>query len=245
MDDKITIQSADATELSLPIAGVGSRSYAFIIDWHIRFILALAWFFIVYLLHAALGGIDFDFFFDDSWGLVTYLPAGLIYFLYHPVLEVGMQGRTPGKRMAGVRIVAMDGRTPGAGALLLRNVFRLVDSLPSVYMVGMAACIFTKNAVRIGDMAAGTLLVEEQQVGNNDLENVSALANHAHYSPEHLEILQNLLLRWKDMDPPSRVRLSEQLLGKMQVPLPAQTAAHVYGNSLHERLLAVQQGQTF
>ena len=50
-----------------------------------------------------------------------------------------MRGRTPGKRMAGVRIVARDGGAPSVGALLVRNVFRLIDSLPLLYGVGLVA----------------------------------------------------------------------------------------------------------
>ena len=43
-----------------------------------------------------------------------------------------MRGRTPGKRIAGVRLVTREGDIPGVGALLLRNVFRLLDSLPAL-----------------------------------------------------------------------------------------------------------------
>src|SRR2546430_15910805 len=64
--------------------------------------------------------------------------------------------------MAGVRIVARDGGAPSAGALLTRNVFRLVDSLPLCYGVGLITVVLTRDNLRIGDMAAGTLLVFEQ-----------------------------------------------------------------------------------
>ena len=245
MDDKITIQSADATEFSLPVAGIGSRSYAFIIDWHIRFIIALAWVLIIFVVLYFSPEDNISLFADSLWSSVAFIPASLIYFLYHPVIEVVMQGRTPGKRMAGVRIVALDGRTPTSGALVIRNIFRLIDSLPSLYMVGMGACIFSKNAVRIGDMAAGTLLVVENRNSEDDFEQVDALAQNTGYAPGQLEVLSSLLERWDSMEPPSRVRLAEQILKKMDVPLPAQTAAHKYGISLHERLLAIQKGKQF
>ena len=70
-----------------------------------------------------------------------------------------MRGRTPGKRIAGVRLVTREGDIPGAGALLLRNIFRLLDSLPVCYLVGLATVVFTEHHVRVGDLAAGTLLV--------------------------------------------------------------------------------------
>jgi len=245
MDDQITIQSADATELTLPIAGVGSRSYAFLLDWHIRFVLAMAWVLVVFLFLKLADGIELDLFTNNLWASVAWIPAFIIYFLYHPILEVTMHGRTPGKRMAGVRIVDLNGRTPGTGALIVRNIFRLVDSLPSLYMAGLTTCLFSKNAVRIGDMAAGTLLVKEQRASEADLDQLSLLANNTDYAPEHLELIQSLLSRWKNMDPPKRVELSEKILKKMDVRLPANMPSDRYDNNLFERLTAVQKGESF
>jgi len=242
MDDQITIQSADATALSIAIAGPGSRSYAFLLDWHIRFVVAAAWVLIVYLVLKFSNGTELDLFTNSAWTSVTWIPALLIYFLYHPVLEVLMHGRTPGKRMAGVRIVDLNGRTPSIGALVLRNMFRLVDSLPSLYMIGFTVCLFSKNAVRIGDMAAGTLLVKEQHATTSDLEQVSLIGKNTDYAPEHLELVNSLLSRWKDMDSSKRLALAEKMLKKMSIALPPQTAAHTYGNSVYEKLVAVQQG---
>jgi len=243
MDDQITIQSADATELSLAIAGAGSRSYAFLLDWHIRFVLASAWVLIVYLTLKLSNGTELDLFNNSAWTTVTWIPALVIYFLYHPVLEVFMHGRTPGKRMAGVRIVDLNGRTPSIGALVIRNVFRLVDSLPSLYMVGFTVCLFSKNAVRIGDMAAGTLLIKEQRATASDLDQVSLIALNTDYAPEHLELVNSLLSRWKDMDTSKRLALAEKILERMHITLPAQDAANVYSNSIYEKLVAVQQGE--
>ena len=96
---------------------------------------------------------------SSSWSL----PSLAIYFLYHPILEVALQGQTPGKRIAGVRVVALaHGGAPGIGAILIRNVFRLVDSLPFLYAIGLVTTIVTRHAVRIGDIAAGTVLVYDE-----------------------------------------------------------------------------------
>jgi uncharacterized membrane protein SpoIIM required for sporulation len=60
-----------------------------------------------------------------------------------------------------VRLVSRDGRRPDLGALLIRNAFRLIDSLPLFYGVGLVTALGTREQVRLGDMAAGTLLVYE------------------------------------------------------------------------------------
>jgi uncharacterized membrane protein SpoIIM required for sporulation len=86
-------------------------------------------------------------------------PPLAVFLLYHIVLEVLMAGQTPGKRLAGVRIVAQNGATPTVGALLVRNIFRVIDSLPVLYGVGLLTSMIRADHVRIGDLAAGTLLV--------------------------------------------------------------------------------------
>src|ERR1700748_3947116 len=105
-NDKLTVQSVTGVELTLAIAGPGTRSYAFVIDWHIRLLIAGAWLLVAsFVVHAKLSWRGQD-------ALLSLLPAAVIYFLYHPIVEVLMRGRTPGKRMAGVRIVNRDGGAP-------------------------------------------------------------------------------------------------------------------------------------
>jgi len=158
----IAVPSTTGVDARLVLAGPGARSIAFVLDWLIRGALTLA-----YLLLAAwaiLGNLDFEVPSDSEtlWYLAGLVPAMAIYFLYHLVLEPLMGGRTPGKRMIGLRILTPEGVVPGVGALLTRNVFRLVDSLPVFYMVGLLFVIFGRRHLRIGDLAAGTVLAVER-----------------------------------------------------------------------------------
>ncbi len=143
-----------AGDPQLPVAGLGGRSYAFLFDWHVRAIAGIAW----YLASVWISGrelIAADA--DTAFVVVGIGPALAIYLLYHPAFEI-LTGSTPGKRAAGVCIVDRRGRPPGIRALIVRNVLRPVDSL-AFYAVGIASVLVTKQAVRIGDVAAGTLLV--------------------------------------------------------------------------------------
>ncbi|HVO47719.1 MAG TPA: stage II sporulation protein M, partial [Steroidobacteraceae bacterium] len=150
---------ATGVDVRWTIAGPGARALAFLIDWGFRAILAVAW----YVLGALLYNHDWSFSPPlnphAGWFIAVVLPAAAIYFLYHPLLETATGGRTPGKRMTGVRIVSRDGGIASFGALLIRNVFRLVDSVPVTYAVGLVTTLATREHVRIGDLAAGTLLV--------------------------------------------------------------------------------------
>ena len=138
----------------LPIAGLGGRSYAFLLDWHIRAVVGLAWYAAtMWILRREFIPAETDSIF---W-CVILSPSLAIYLLYHAVFEI-LTGGTPGKRLAGVRIVDRNGRAPSIGALVARNVLRLIDSL-IFYAVGLASVLLTRQAVRLGDLAAGTFLV--------------------------------------------------------------------------------------
>ena len=101
---------------------------------------------------------------DDEtlWYLAGALPATAIYFLYHLILEPLMAGRTPGKRLAGLRVLTPEGLVPTTGALITRNVFRIVDSMPLFYVVGLLFVFFGRQHLRLGDLAAGTVLAIER-----------------------------------------------------------------------------------
>lgn len=247
MEQHLDIQTADAMHLQLPIAGVGGRSYAFIIDWHIRFLFFLLWFIAIPLLFGQLLNMA-EFFqdvFDSAWWFILLImgPPVAVYVFYHPVLEWLMKGRTPGKRMAGVRIVTLDGHTPGIGAILIRNVFRLVDSLPAGYLLGLVVAMVTKNAVRIGDIAAGTVLIYEDKVEKNLLQNLNGISARSTVDARQWELVNELLDRWNSLEREKRVRLAAQLLENLGEPISMETNnAREADHRLRQRLKAIQKG---
>ena len=210
--DPNRIASATGVDVQLDIAGPGSRSYAFLIDWHIRLLLALAWLAAVLLLT---GGFHPEVSPSPARAWLVWLPALGIYFFYHPVLELLLRGSTPGKRMAGVRIVTRTGGTPSAGALLIRNVFRLLDCLPSLYCVGLLTTIFTAQKVRIGDLVAGTLLVHTGEDEVKSLAGLARLTGGSGIDAASACLANELLLRWEQLAPERRVRLARQLLARI------------------------------
>lgn len=236
---ELAIDSVTGVDVSLPIAGAGGRSYAFVIDWHIRLLLAIAWWLAASFVY--FGG--FTLFGDDGpdsgpYFLTVVLPALLIYFLYHPVLEIAMHGRTPGKRMAGVRIVTREGATPGVGAILIRNVFRLIDSLPVFYCLGLAVTLLSEQHVRIGDLAAGTLLVYDR--GRTLDSSAAAFAvQNAGVDPRLAELIDELLGRWSELELAARMRLGGKILRRAD-PAAAEIADE---STLKERLRSLLNTQ--
>jgi uncharacterized membrane protein SpoIIM required for sporulation/uncharacterized RDD family membrane protein YckC len=158
----LPVPSATGVDARIVLAGPGARAMAFVVDWLLRTALT-----VVYLLAASyllLGNLSGNVAMDrmTTWYLFGVLPASAIYFLYHLILEPLMAGRTPGKRIAGLRVLSLEGHVPSSGALITRNVFRIVDSLPVGYVVGLLFVFFSRRHVRLGDIAAGTVVAVER-----------------------------------------------------------------------------------
>jgi uncharacterized RDD family membrane protein YckC len=188
-EDSLTVGSAGAMVMQYPIAGLGSRSYAFIIDIHIRMVLAVAWWLLFYFVLKLLGdNVESGSTVARALVLTGGIGSSAIYLLYHPVLEIMMKGRTPGKRFAGIRIVSLDGSVPSVQAILVRNLFRILDSLPFIYLVGIGACLLTHKQVRIGDIAARTVLIHEEVMQDDAIERMSKAAGDSRLAPAQVEV---------------------------------------------------------
>jgi uncharacterized RDD family membrane protein YckC len=241
--EQFRISGLTGVDVALDIAGVGSRSYAFIIDWHIRLLLTLGWFCGVWLLirvsREGLPSMDAT---PRVLWTIAVGPALAIYLLYHPVLEVLMRGRTPGKRRAGVRIVTRQGGTPSLGALLIRNIFRLVDSLPFFYLVGLAGCFITQQRVRIGDLAAGTLLVLDSESAASTLAQLGSMVALSGLPPALVELIHDLLERWPVLDVGRRDELARSILARADPAADAAALARLTDADLSRRLRQLLAG---
>jgi uncharacterized RDD family membrane protein YckC len=91
--------------------------------------------------------------------------AFLFFWGYDVAFEVLASGRTPGKRWNGLRVVRSEGQPIGFLASATRNLLRLIDWLPSLYLVGMVSIFVTGRNQRLGDIVAGTVVVREHRAG--------------------------------------------------------------------------------
>lgn len=81
-----------------------------------------------------------------------------ILIAYHGAAELALGG-SPGKLALGLRVATVDGGTPTAGGVIVRNVLRVVDGLPLLYLVGFVTAAVTERNQRLGDLAAKTVVV--------------------------------------------------------------------------------------
>lgn len=215
---ELDLNSATGVELKLPLAGAGSRAYGYLIDWHIRvggvLIWLLGWIAFSYPL-------DLDSALEDRTSMLWLVTApSLFYLLYHPVVELVMRGDSPGKRWAGIRCVDVNGGAAGSGAILLRNVLRIVDALPAFYTVGLLSIILNDERQRLGDMVAGTRVVVVGADSAAALEHLTRIEG-AQVSPREAELISEVLDRWHSLSEERRRDLAGELLRRAgQVPEP-------------------------
>lgn len=180
MDCVVRVVTPENIEFDYLLAGPFQRLPAFMIDWVLRVVVfsgivsAAAW---------AGGGIF------GKWGMIATLTVGMILFflfswLYGAIMEAYFNGRTVGKILLGLRVISIDGRPINGSQATLRNMLRACDLLPPLSLtlfnpeappvslvptclVGLLAMGLTSRMQRIGDLAAGTMVVYGGRRGFN------------------------------------------------------------------------------
>jgi len=211
----IELTTPTGVTLKLPVAGAGSRAYAYTIDWHIRIAVVLIWFFGWSQITNSSLFTDLPTMGDGRFWWLFAVP-GLLYTLYHPLVELVMGGNSPGKNIANIACVNNNGETPSSGQILLRNFMRIIDALPVFYSVGLITLIISKDQVRLGDMAAGTRMVNIATRSDKALTKLEEI-DRASIPPKDAELVQSLLERWGALSIPKRGELATTLLERHNV----------------------------
>jgi uncharacterized RDD family membrane protein YckC len=155
-EDRLTIATPEGVELSLTLAGVGSRFMAAIVDTMIEAAVLVALAVLVFSTDGFGGGSD--------WATAIYIVLAFVVVLgYDVAFEVLASGRTPGKRWNGLRVVLAGGQPIGFLASATRNLLRLIDWLPSLYLVGVVSIVVSAKNQRVGDVVAGSIVVRERR----------------------------------------------------------------------------------
>lgn len=159
--DTLDIHTPENVAFGYKIAGIGSRFLATLIDTIILILLQIV-VVVVYLL--ILNSLDIDPFGGSSAWLaaVLGLVAFLFYWGYYILFEMLWNGQSPGKRWTGLRVIRIDGTPITLSESLIRNLVRIVDFLPAGYGAGVLTMFLDSRARRLGDLAAGTLVVHDR-----------------------------------------------------------------------------------
>lgn len=175
--DTLSVETPESVAFAYDLAGPASRGAALVVDTVLLVLIIAAEGLAVLLVGTLV----------DSAGAVPWLiavfavAAFATYWGYYIFGEVLRNGRTPGKRALGIRVVRDDGGRVGVLDSIIRNLIRIVDLLPGYYAVGLVSVLLSSSNKRLGDMAAGTVVVRDTgdlrtSFGTGELSERTALA---------------------------------------------------------------------
>jgi uncharacterized RDD family membrane protein YckC len=197
--DRESILALDNIRVELPVAGVGSRCLAGLLDAGVVAVLLLLWLLLCLVIRTTVGG---------GWGLAAAITGiFVVEWGYFAGMEIATGGRTLGKRALRLRVVAAEGAQAGAGALLVRNLLREID-----YLVGVPLMASDPLARRCGDRLAGTLVVHEER-----RREVLLLGRVPHgWAPREVAVVESFLARAAELhDAAARDEMARRLLARV------------------------------
>lgn len=212
-EDRITIPTPEGVSLEMTLAGLGSRAVAGGVDLVIKGLLVAL---VAVVLLALFGGL----------GAAVLLPLlGLLLIAYDVGFETLARGRTPGKRMTGLRVVRSSGWPVDLMASAIRNLMRIVDGLALSYVPTLVCVLVTRRNQRPGDLAADTVVIRDRraidrarpaEVRQPARPDAGALWDVSRVAPDELATVRAFLERREGLTPAARERLAGRLAGALR-----------------------------
>jgi uncharacterized RDD family membrane protein YckC len=220
--ENLSIDTPEQIALEFPLAGVGSRFLALAFDSVVQagalIVVFLTAAFVRWIAVVSVPSLT-------TWVLAALVLAiFVLYTGYFAVFESIWSGQTPGKRMVGLRVIDVSGRPVTVYAAIIRNLIRIVDQVPGIYAVAIFSVLITRRQQRLGDLAAGTVVVHERSeaFAPSAPELASAVRHGAHkLGPGDVMLIEEFLRRRHDLDSWVRRdaarRIAEKMAGKLGV----------------------------
>ncbi len=174
-EDVHRVEVPEHVEIGFTLAGFGSRFIAYLIDLSIMFIIVAFLFGAMLAIFILLQQRMYEQFVENPspsmegalyallislFGLALFIVSWFYFLLF----EMLWDGRSPGKRAVGIRVIRDEGSKISFTTSLLRNLMRVADWLPAFYLVGIVAMFVGRKWKRLGDIVAGTIVVKEEKV---------------------------------------------------------------------------------
>lgn len=149
LDTYRPVETPEGVEIGLRVAGPVPRLFAAAIDFVVRLV-------VYFLLMIPVGLLG-----EGGYGLL-FVAMFLMEWFYPVLFEVRRGGATPGKRRMSLLVLHRDGTPVGWMASIVRNLLRFADFLPAAYGFGIASMLIDRDFRRLGDLAAGTVVVHRE-----------------------------------------------------------------------------------
>ncbi len=228
---KISIETPEHFELQFELAGIGTRFLAYLADRLIQIGVFLA----VLLVAWAVGYPVYRVLHLHEWSRQVWphlgrwalagviLVYGIVFLGYFMLFEYFWSGSTPGKRWQRIRVIRKDGRPISFLDSAIRNILRFVDILAGVYPVGLIVMFLDSWTRRLGDLAAGTLVVIDERQDRPALGGARAEGPSdpelrrvvMQMTADDYQLVARFLSRQATLEPPVRSKLAGKIVQRI------------------------------
>jgi uncharacterized RDD family membrane protein YckC len=249
-NNTLKIDTPENVTFDYDVAGIGSRFLAALADTALIVVLQVVVIGPLILLASIFSDTSLSVSSLNAWILAI---LGLISFIFfwgfYIFFEILWNGQSPGKRWVGLRVIRVDGTPITASEAVIRNLVRIIDFLPTAYGVGVVTMFINTNSRRVGDLAAGTIVVHDRETKGlgeltlvqPDMFNTFASQNNVpegfpvqRLSQYELQIIEEFLVRRKELS--NRQILAQHILKSIVIRLELAQEAIAYNKS--EEILA-------
>jgi uncharacterized membrane protein SpoIIM required for sporulation len=228
LEQVVDVETPEQVVLSFTIAGIGSRAAAALIDSIVLVLLVVA---VLLTVGRALGALVHHV--AAGWGQSIVIALWLLFSFaalwgYYVLFEALNDGQTPGKRMIGLRVVRDGGYSINFAASAVRNIMRLIDVQPlGTYFAGVVSIIVSPSGKRLGDYAAGTIVVRERAVTERGTAPAPApsggvaVATTANLTDDEFALLDRYEQRRDSLDPDRAAHFETDLAARFRQRVPS------------------------
>ncbi|MEA5565206.1 RDD family protein [Anabaena sp. UHCC 0399] len=225
--NRVKYRTPESVELEFTLAGIGNRAWALLIDYLVLATILTAFLIVWAIIAGQLSDVWQQVFgstFSLWWVAITFIVSFAIYAGYFVFFETLWHGQTPGKKAAEIRVVRDDGRPIGMQQATLRALLRPFDEF---LFIGAFLIMFSRREKRLGDLAAGTIVIqagtptisanimisEQAKSLHQDLIQITDLSK---LLPDDFAVIREYLQRRSAMSPKARSALSLKLSQQVQ-----------------------------
>ena len=247
-----SISTPENVDLHLELAGFGNRILACLIDGLLSFAAILLVFAIIAAAGVLVGLSPLP---STSRNVLTgiglllgILTSFAIMFGYYIFFEGMWQGQTPGKRVARIRVIDRNGQPVSWSAVIIRNLVRVLDQY--ILMLGVISMMIDKNERRLGDLAAGTIVIRErfsefstQNIALDFAVNQHDTLDIGRVTPQEYDLLVNYLRRRYNFSETQRANIAKELAEFFREKLAEPVQEDQQPDAFLERIFSLYQAR--
>lgn len=185
----IEVQTTQNVTIDYDTAGIGKRLLAYILDWIFIILWVAGWMWVFSIIT----GLGLRYLYEgDMFSIVLIILFFFPVVLYDFIFESLNNGQSPGKMILKIRVINLDGTTPSTGTYLIRWLFRLIDFTFTNNFLAVIMVAVTKKSQRLGDLLAGTTVIDLNLNAANKQLSITDLDFHTDYKVSYADVLDRL-----------------------------------------------------